>query len=65
MGKFVEIELDQKSAKAVQKGMLMYGKDITEGIKRVLWKIGLTAESVAKLRLSGTLGSGRHLVRVD
>jgi len=62
MGKLVEIELDQKSAREVQKGMFRYGEDVAKGIKRVLWTMGLTAESIAKLRLSGTLGSAAHIV---
>lgn len=62
MNKFIEIELDQKSAKAVQKSFKDYGKDAVEAIKRGVMRTALAIETDAKRRLRGELGSARHWI---
>jgi hypothetical protein len=62
MTKFVDIEVDKASADLVKKGLRKFKGDMRQAVIAAIHATGLRIETIAKMRLNGTLGSPRHWV---
>ena len=62
MSKFIDIEVDQKSLNNVLKDYKQYGVKAAKALWNGLTRTAFAVETDAKRRLSGELGSARHIV---
>ena len=62
MSKFIDIEVDQKSLNNVLKDYKTYGVKAAKALWNGLTRTAFAVETDAKRRLTGELGSARHIV---
>ena len=62
MSKDIEIEIDPKTLKLFEKSIKRYGVESPKALLRAILNTAFAIETDAKYRLSGKLGSGKHIV---